>query len=99
MITKTGVFIAENNESPAYVIAEDAKFNRGNFKKNQRAPALSAWSDVTYLQWVQTAGNNVKQRQGIKYFFRFHVINEPTMQIIDRVSTSTDFPPLHTLIA
>ncbi|KAF7868626.1 hypothetical protein EAF04_005157 [Stromatinia cepivora] len=109
MIPKTSVFIAENNLSPTFVIAEDKIHGSCQFLPNQIPHALSAWSDVTFLQWKKacTSGTprpmfNVKQLKGINKFSRFHIINEVTMGIIERVRTiesrspKTDIPEPHT---
>lgn len=69
-----GAVVADNNHSPKSYV-----------KKGEPVPDLNAWSDVAYLQWQVACSKTKASVSTLNYFFRAHIQNSDTMEIIRRV--------------
>ncbi|KAE8382211.1 hypothetical protein BDV26DRAFT_288738 [Aspergillus bertholletiae] len=83
--TKAGYISAEENISPAYLIAEE--------RKKQPPPTISRLSDVYFLLWKEVAGKSEAELKNIKYFVRHHVINGASLDVALEVASGKPLPP------
>ncbi|KAE8337081.1 hypothetical protein BDV24DRAFT_177953 [Aspergillus arachidicola] len=83
--TKAGYISAEDNESPAHIIAEE--------RLKQPAPTISRLSDVYFLLWKEVAGGSETELKNIKYFIRHHVINNASLDVALEVASGKPLPP------
>ena len=84
--TKVGFILAYNNFSPAWMVRT---------KENAILPDIRAWSDVVFLEWQKQAQANGHDVQGLKYVFRFEVVNLETVMTTKRaagISFKADWP-------
>ncbi|KAB8199136.1 hypothetical protein P875_00095127 [Aspergillus parasiticus SU-1] len=83
--TKAGYISAEENISPAHMIAQQMNGNP--------APAISRLSDVYFLLWKEVAGKSEAELKNIKYFVRHHVINGHSLDVALEVASGKPLPP------
>ena len=55
-------------------------------KENKMLPDIRAWSDVVFLEWQAQAQDNGHDVQGLKYVFRYEVVNPNTVVIVEQAT-------------
>ena len=47
-------------------------------------PDITAWSDITFVEWQMQAQANGQDIRGLKYVIRYEIVNLATVSIINR---------------
>ena len=74
MNPKAGVLLCLTNFSPKWYI--DEGLTEGP------APPLQKFSDILWFQWLDAAGDNVRN---VKYFYRHHVSDEDSEAVLNAI--------------